>query len=144
MTLTSKYVVSALNLPAGCSAITCLNRCKISMPLIESGNNWQADQIAKKIPDTRTLTFLPGSKKAETAIQRPTKEFPEKLPEGLQEKIAENVHGTQINMVSQIVIPRFVAGRIKHFTKNWKGLATDSYILNIVTGCKIDLQKIPF
>ena len=46
-------------------------------------------------------------------------------------------------MVSQTVKPGFVAGRIKLFTQNWESITTDSYILNMVTGCKIDLQKIP-
>ena len=46
-------------------------------------------------------------------------------------------------MVSQTVKPGFVAGRIKLFTQNWEPITTDSYILNMATGCKIDLQKIP-
>ena len=46
-------------------------------------------------------------------------------------------------MVSQTVKPGFVAERIKLFTQDWESITTDSYILNMVTGCKIDLQKIP-
>ena len=46
-------------------------------------------------------------------------------------------------MVSQTVKPSFVAGRIKNFIQNWEDLTTDSFILNIVAGCKIDLQKMP-
>ena len=51
-----------------------------------------------------TPKFLPGPKKAETAIQRQKKELAKKLPKGLSEKLpAKTVNCTQNNMVSQTV-----------------------------------------
>ena len=47
----------------------------------------------------------------------------------------------QQNTVSQSKL--FMAGRIKYFIKNWEELTTDSFILNVVMGCKIDLLHTP-
>mgnify|MGYP002803950076 CR=1 FL=1 len=51
------------------------------------------------------------------------------------------MNSVQQNTVSQSNL--FIAGRIKYFIKNWKELTTDSFILNLVMGCKIDLLHTP-
>ena len=62
---------------------------------------------------------------AETSLQE------QKAP---PETVKGSVNPVQQNTVSQSNL--FIAGRIKYFIKNWEELITDSFILNVVMGCK--------
>ena len=89
--------------------------------------------------------FHQGPRRQKPPYKGKRKNFPKNYQKGwLPEELpAKNVNCTKINMVSQTVKPSFVVGRIKNFIQNWEDLTTDSFILNIVAGCKIDLQKMP-
>ena len=50
---------------------------------------------------------------------------------------------TQCKLVSQNPASSFIAGRLQCFYNKWENLTTDSFILNIVKGCKIDLLQQP-
>ena len=69
---------------------------------------------------------------AETSLQE---------QEAPPETVKGSVNPVQQNTVSQSNL--FIAGRIKYFIKNWEELTTDSFILNVVMGCKIDLLHTP-